>query len=936
MAKRALSLYRAKRDFSKTAEPSGQLAVSPSQRLRFVVQKHAARQLHYDLRLESDGVFKSWAVTRGPSLDPAERRLAVEVEDHPLDYGDFEGTIPAGEYGGGTVQLWDRGYWSPEGGKTPQEALESGDLKFTLRGDRLRGSWVLVRMRGDRYGNKHNNWLLIKHRDSCARPGDADALLAEDRSVASGRTLKQIAAGVGRKPKPFMLSGRLRADAVWTRGGSAAQPPGLKAKPPAVSTPRAAAKAEVIVKRPEAARTKPARVLRIPAFVPPQLCKLVDRPPSGPDWEHEVKLDGYRAQVRVQKHGATVRTRTGLDWTLRFGAIAEDAKGLPDCLLDGEVVALDQRRLPSFALLQAALAAERSEDLVFFAFDLLFEGREDLRTLPLTERKARLQKLLDGHDEKFRLRYTAHLIANAADIFASAQKMNLEGIVSKRLDAPYRSGRSASWTKAKVRAGQEVVIGGWTAEGRTVRSLLAGVYRGKDLIYVGRVGTGYGESVAKTLSPRLEKLTQESCPFGGDHAPPKEPNVRWVKPALVAEIEFAGWTATGMIRQAAFKGIREDKPPRDVVAEVPAVISSGGADPAREPAHMKKGKGSAAKGSSTSRGRRSAAEPRSAAPQRADESSKVGAAKPAGAVMVMGVSISKPDKALWPNAGDGVPVTKLDLARYYEQVGEWMLPHLAGRPCSLVRVPDGFGSEQFFQRHAMAGMSAFLSSVKVRGDKAPYVQIDRVEGLAASAQIGALEIHPWNCIPGNPELAGRLVFDLDPAPDVLFDRVAAAALEVRERLKAVGLESFCKTTGGKGLHVVTPLLGGKHAVEWPVAKNFAHVICAQMTAESPTRYLDTMSKNQRVGKIFLDYLRNDRTATAVAVLSPRAREGATVSMPIAWKQLRKGLDPKAFTVRSAPELLRKAKPWDGYDEAARSLSKAIALVTRGPKPKRTR
>ncbi|MGO9934586.1 MAG: DNA ligase D [Steroidobacteraceae bacterium] len=861
MAKRALSRYRAKRDFSKTAEPSGEAKVTPAPHLRFVVQKHAARQLHYDLRLELDGVFKSWAVTRGPSLDPADKRLAVQVEDHPLDYGDFEGTIPKGEYGGGTVQLWDRGYWIPEGGKSPQEALEKGDLKFTLEGSRLHGSWVLVRMRGDRFGGKRINWLLIKHRDSSARPGDADALLAEDRSVASGRTLKQIADGVGKLPVPFMLAKttRTKADAVWTRG--------TQAKPL------------------QPARYKRVMVRQIPQFVAPQLCKLVDRPPSAPGWGHEVKLDGYRAQVRVQKGRVTIRTRTGLDWTERFESIANDAKSLPDCLIDGEVVALDERQLPNFAALQSALAEEKFDDLVFFAFDLLFEGKEDLRPQPLGMRKARLEKLLQGRDQGFRLHYVAHLTSNAQDTFESACKMGLEGIVSKKLDAPYRSDRSGSWTKAKCRAGQEVVIGGWTSEGGTVRSLLAGVYRGEDLNYVGRVGTGYGQRVAKALSPRLQKLTRESSPFSGVNAPPKERNVRWVKPDLVAEIEFAGWTRTGMIRQAAFKALREDKKARDVVAEIPAPVKRA-ADP------------------------------------------------PSGPALVLGVPISNPDKALWPNAGDGVPVTKLDLARYYEQVGEWMLPHLVGRPCSLVRVPSGLGSGQFFQRHAMPGMSKFLSSVKVRGDKAPYVQIDRIEALAAVAQIAALEIHPWNCAPGDPEVAGRLVFDLDPAPDVKFDAVIAAAIEVRERLKATGLESFCKTTGGKGLHVVAPLAVGKEAMTWPTAKNFAHMICVQMARDSPLKYLDNMSKSQRAGKIFLDYLRNDRTATAVAVLSPRAREGAPVSMPMHWKDLGPGLDPKKFTVRSAPALLQKAKPWGGYDKAARPLGAAIRALTQAEQPKR--
>jgi bifunctional non-homologous end joining protein LigD len=841
MAAPALSTYRAKRDFSKTAEPSGRARAAPSARLRFVVQKHAARRLHYDLRLELEGVFKSWAVAKGPSLDPADKRLAIEVEDHPLDYGDFEGTIPSGEYGGGTVQLWDRGYWIPEGGRSPQEAFDSGDLKFALEGERLNGSWVLVRMRGNRYGGKRTNWLLIKHRDADAKPGDADELLEEDRSVASGRTLAQIAEGIGKRPKPVMAA-------------------------------------------------------KIPAFVEPQLAKLVERPPEGPRWAHEVKLDGYRVQLCVSQSRSVIRTRAGLDWTDRFSAVAKDARRLPDCVIDGEIVALDQRRNPSFGALQAALSEGRSEDLLLFAFDLLFEGREDLRTLPLAERKTRLEALLSHGKAGGRLHYVAHLAASAREVFSSACKSGIEGIVSKQLDAPYRSGRTGSWTKAKCRAGQEVVIGGWTLGEGTVRSLLAGVYRGNDLAYVGRIGTGYGREVAKALLPSLEKLTRSASPFRGDDAPPGGKNVRWVDPTLVAEIEFAGWTDSGMIRQAAFKGLRHDKPARDVVAEIPTAEHG--------PMHN-----------------RSSRAKRDRVPAR-----KVTARRPAdrpsgrpGSATVLGVAISKPDKALWPDAGDDQPVTKLDLAHYFESVGDWMLPHLAGRPCSLLRAPDGIGGEQFFQRHAAAAMS---------GDKAPYMQIDGVEGLIAAAQSGALEIHPWNCAPGNPEIAGRLVFDLDPAPDVEFAAVIAAAIEIRDRLEAAGLESFCKTTGGKGLHVVTPLEAGKAAIQWPVAKNFAHLICAQMAQDSPAKYLDNMSKSRRVGKIFLDYLRNDRTATAVAVLSPRAREGAPVSMPIHWRQVRRGLDPSRFTLRSVPALLRKGKPWEGYDGAARSLADAIRTVMR--------
>ena len=826
-SKTALSTYRRKRDFTKTAEPIGKAAAAASGQRRFVIQKHAASRLHYDLRLELDGVFKSWAVTRGPSVNPTDKRLAVEVEDHPLDYGDFEGTIPKGQYGGGTVQLWDRGYWRPEGKKSADAAYRDGDLKFTLEGTRLHGSWVLVRMRRDRNGGKRTNWLLIKHRDEAAQSEGTEALLADDRSVASGRTMQQIAAGHGRRQA-----------------------------------------------------AKPLLVKSIPRFVEPQLCLLVDRPPAEAGWGHEVKFDGYRAQLRVSGGAATVSTRRGLDWTKQFATIAEDAGSLSDCLIDGEVVALAHNDIPSFAALQAALAEESSEGLTFFAFDLLFQGREDLRRLPLDERKRRLEKLLNDAGIGERIRYVQHFESRADTVLLSACKMELEGIISKRLNSPYTSGRSGNWTKAKCRAGHEVVLGGWTMEAGKFRSLLAGVNRDGHLVYVGRIGTGYGRDVASRLLPKLKALTRNTSPFGGMNAPRKERDVRWLKPTLVAEIEFAGWTATGMIRQASFKGLRKDKPAGEVVAEMPKHIESADKTPAT----------------------------------------------------VMGVSISKPGKVMWPNAGDDRPVTKLDLAHYFEQIGEWMLPHLAERPCSLVRVPDGLGGPQFFQRHAMAGMSNLFESVKVRGDRAPYVQIDRVETLAAVAQLAALEIHPWNCVPGDPEMAGRLVFDLDPAPDVPFSAVIVAALEIRRRLEAVGLECFCKTTGGKGLHVVTPLLAGKHAVKWPDAKNFAHIVCAQMAEDSPTRYLDTMSKSQRAGRIFLDYLRNDRTATAVCPLSPRAREGATVSMPIHWKEVRGGLEPRNFTVRTAPGLLMKKKPWEGYVAAARSLADAIRSITQTATP----
>lgn len=831
----SLQTYHQKRDFKSTTEPRGRLGRRRKHGLRFVVQRHDATRLHYDFRLEHDGVYKSWAVTKGPSASPANKRLAVEVEDHPLEYGEFEGVIPSG-YGAGVVQLFDRGLWVPEEGTDIAKALKAGKLKFQLEGRRLQGGWTLVRMRR-RDAEKRNNWLLIKEKDAAASD-DPDAFIAEQTSVKSGRTLEKIGKRLSGKRAVAARVG----DAVWDKQGERR------------ATVREAA-------GPKAARaSRKRKASAMPDFVAPQLARLADAPPAGKTWLHEMKFDGYRIQARIDGGKVVLRSRNGLDWTGRFGAIARQLAGLPDCLLDGEIIALGPKGVADFARLQDALRAKKTDQLRYFVFDLLFADGEDLRAQPLERRKTRLQHLLQK-EKMPAVQLSEHFDVPGATLIESACRMKMEGIVSKRADAPYRSGRGDAWIKAKCRGGQEVVIGGWRGTSR-LRSLLVGVREGGELAYAGRVGTGFDAATAADLEKRLKPLKRASSPFTAG-APPKLADLHWVEPRLAAEVEFATWTKDGLLRQASFKGLREDKPARAITREVPQAMPK----------------------------------PKRGATRR----------------------LSKPEKVLWPETDAHDAVTKADLAAYYELVATRLLPHVGNRPVSLVRLPDGIEGQRFFQRHGMAGMD--LPTIKVTGDKQPYITITSAEDLQSLAQAAALELHPWGCRPNEPEIPDRLIFDLDPDEDLDFAAVVEAAKTLRARLETLGATTFIKTTGGKGLHVVVPITGPKaKPPDWDTAKAFTQSVAQAMAKEEPKRFVATMSKAKRRGRIFIDYLRNGRSATAVAPWSPRARPGATISCPIPWTAATRRLNPGAFHMGKAKALLAKPDSWADFDRAAVSLA----------------
>lgn len=825
----ALETYRQRRDFARTPEPKGRRG--PKRGSSFVVQKHAARRLHYDLRLEMEGVLKSWAVTRGPSLVAGEKRLAVHVEDHPLDYGGFEGTIPKGEYGGGAVIVWDRGTWTPVG--DPARGYAKGHLEFELAGGKLTGRWHLVRMQG-RADERRENWLLIKADDAAARaPGAPDILEERPESVLTGRTIEAVGDG----------------------------DPGGAAKPARPARRRKAPPPEPEADLPDPAALKGARKEPLPDFVPPMLATLAAAAPAGPRWLHEIKFDGYRLQARIEGGAVRLLTRAGLDWTARFGpAIPAGLAALPlaAALLDGEVVVETAAGASDFAALQADLSAGHSGRFVFYAFDLLHLDGYDLRPLPLEARKAALEPLVA--EAAPAIRYSSHFDESGALVLRHACRLSLEGIVSKLRDAPYRAGRGKAWIKSKCSARQEFVIGGYvpsTTARAAVGSLVLGVHEGGALRHVGRVGTGFTAAVAEELFQRLERIRTPEPPFDAPLAAGQARQVRYVAPELVAEVEFRAWTADGQLRHSAFRGLREDKPAADVTRETPA--------PAKAPP-----------------------------PQRRR------------------VRLTHPDRVYWPGAG----VTKEGLADYYTEVWGRIAPFVTGRALALLRAPAGIQGQTFFQKNAWKGAHAKVALLRDPKDPGqPLIGIQDLDGLIALVQAAALEIHPWGASAADWERPDQIVMDLDPGEGVAWERVIEAAQEVRERLEAAGLAGFVKTSGGKGLHVVAPL---KPHADWAAVKAFTKGLAQAMAADSPARYVATIAKAKRKGKILIDYLRNQRGATAVAPYSTRARPGAPVSAPLGWDELGPAIGPAYFTLDTLPVRLAalRADPWEGFHAAA--------------------
>jgi bifunctional non-homologous end joining protein LigD len=828
MARKApldIETYNRKRDFSKTKEPRGRKLKGKGD--SFVVQKHDASRLHWDFRLELDGVLKSWAVPKGPSIDPDEKRLAMRTEDHPLDYGSFEGTIPADEYGGGTVMLWDQGRWIPEPGKDPKKTIEEGHLHFTLEGERMKGEWVMFRLK-PRPGEKAEPWMLKKVTDEFADPQNGDALVDNDvTSVTTGRTMAEIAAG----------------EDVWRskRGGN------------------------------KAGRAKKSAGKAPPAFEPPQLATLVDDVPAGSGWLFEYKYDGYRLLLAVGDGLATAWTRHGKDWSDKFKALVKAASKLPaGCLIDGEAVALDDSGKPSFQLLQSTLKESKGANLVFYAFDLLRDRGKDIRKLPQIERKERLEALLEGVSAP--ILYGDHVVGKGEALFAKICKQGGEGILAKRADAPYRGARTRSWLKVKCIERQEFVIVGWAESDKRMgfRSLLLGAREHRKLTYVGKVGTGFSGKLIEELMDKMRPLETDKPPVDVPRA--ERRGAHFIEPRLVAEIAFAEFTNEGILRHPSFVALREDKPASEVVREVPK--------------HLTK---------------KEKAESRPTAAS-------------------LGITISNPERVIFPEDN----LTKGDLADYYAAVEPLIMIDAAERPMTLIRCPQGRAKKCFFQKHDSGSFGPDVKHIPIKekdGSIEDYLYFDDIKGLLACVQMGTVEFHGWGSKVAKVEYPDRLVFDLDPDVGLDFERVKKAALRLKVLLADLGLRTFPLLSGGKGLHVVAPLDGSK---DWLAVKSFAERFSRAIAEAEPDMFTANIRKVERKGRIFLDWLRNQRGATAVMPYSARAREGAPVAAPIGWEELDKYEGGNHFCIRDADELLERAgsKLLAGWGKAKQALPDA--------------
>ena len=885
-----LELYRKKRNFRTTPEPSGRVRRSRQHAPVFVIQKHAASHLHYDFRLELNGVLLSWAVPKGPSLDPHDKRLAMHVEDHPIEYGEFEGVIPPKQYGSGTVLLWDRGHWKPNG--DPESGYRQGKLKFDLEGEKLRGGWMLVRSHGGKYGGD-KSWLLIKENDEFARTGaDARIVETEPDSVTTGRSLEAIAAD---------------PDRVWHSNKSVAEN---------LRTGRVRKKK--IVASPDG--VEGARRAALPDSMDAELATLVDTAPAGPDWLHEIKYDGYRMLCRIEDGACRILSRNGKDWTAAFRNLADALARLPvrSAWIDGEIVVVDDKGRSSFQALQNALSEGTPARPIYYAFDLPYLNGVDLRSTALDERKKWLRSIIvDGPA----IRYSDHVVGDGPAFFAQACRMGLEGIISKRAASTYTDTRSRDWQKVKCGMRQEFVIGGYT-DPQGARSgfgaLLLGVYEGPELRYCGKVGTGFNDATLKELAAALKRRAIRTPPFANPPAGAEGRRAHWVKPDLVGEVAFTEWTRDHTLRHPSFQGLRKDKPARDVVREQPADASHTEGEAKVDHARSTRTAGTRAAKATPARAHSNATTGKRA--RKAPAKSAAASAPGESGDVVAGIAISNGSKLLYPESG----VTKLEVARYYESVAEVLLPHVRDRPLTLVRCPNGWDKPCFYQKHAANSVSDHIERVDTRdsGGVQPYMVANTLEALVALLQMGVLELHPWGS--RTPDLAhpDRIVFDFDPDEALGWDRLVEAATVLRKLLGTLGLEGFVKTTGGKGLHVVVPLEPSR---PWPDVKAFCKGVAELLVRTFPDRFTSKLTKSTRTGRIFIDYLRNAEGATAVAPYSARAKARAPVAMPIEWADLSSDVRFDHFNVGNVPALIHKRKrdPWARMLQVTQTLTDAM-------------